>query len=284
MKIYCLTWNIHNHTKLPKLSEQADIFIFSLQESLFTPTKKNILNSIDSDLKPYPYIYKCSMFQLKTIIVSKHKLQVDFYRIGQGPLGFLNKGFITSVINKSIAHINCHLEEHDHNYETRLKQLTQILSFAQIHRNTIILTGDFNFRSLQEAKTFKNKFPMLKENTIQFRPTYKYNGKELSPTWTPAHCDRVMYASVFSISSLKYDSLASVTSSDHKPVFNLFELNESIKLSDRIPIELVPKKYTAERIRTRMFLVLLTFLPFILLIIFVKLSIRPARKLMILAK
>lgn len=279
MQILCFTWNTEGFANLPNISEKADMFIFSLQECYFTPSKKTILNSIDGNYEQYPFITHCSMFGLKTIIVSKQKLQIEFYRIGQGPLGFLNKGFIASVINKNLVHINCHLVAHDHNSKRRMEQLEEILSFSYIHLNTIILSGDMNFRSLEETRHFREKFPMFKEHMIEFKPTYKYNGKVLSSKRTPAYCDRIMYSSIFDASSLSYKSLDSVISSDHKPVTCLINIDETIKKHGRILLNSEPKYLAFERIRTWVFIILLFWIPLLLGIFILRLMIKPTRRI-----
>ena len=272
MQVLFFTWNTHGTSILPKIDSDADLFIISLQECYKMPSKDNILQSIGKESGMFKYIESCSMWGLKTIIVSKKKLSLNFFRIGQGHLGFINKGFITSVINQNLVHINCHLAAHEHNNEKRIAQLDQILSFSLSHLKTIVLAGDLNFRSLKEADTFKRKYPMFLEHEITFEPTYKYKGNVFDIKRTPSYCDRVLYSSIFNTRVSIYKSLHSIVASDHKPVICQIEIDETKKKMKKLPLYIPESTLLFYRIRTHIFMLLVSYAPIILLLFLLKIS------------
>lgn len=216
MKVCVLTWNTHSGTKVPEIDAHADLLIVSLQECYSTPKIKC----------PFKYAMVCSMFGLKTLVASNDKVKVRFFRAGQGVFGFVNKGFIAARIDEKILHINAHLAPHEYNNHVRLLQLEEIVKFVDKEVQTVILTGDLNFRCwpYDQADDFKRKYPQFREEKIQFRPTYKYKGASYDLSRAPSYCDRVMVASVFGISFSEYSSLDRVTLSDHKPVICRFKI------------------------------------------------------------
>lgn len=166
MKILNLTWNTHGSQPfleqillkiIEETGKEADILIISLQEcynvSIFPSgliirrcetganTRKDNIIEEDGNKISYKYIREYSMFGLKTVVASRTPLSIHFYCIGQGPLGFVNKGFIATVIqdpldienkasmeHSTIFHANCHLAAHKHNFKRRIEQLDEIIA------------------------------------------------------------------------------------------------------------------------------------------------------------
>jgi hypothetical protein len=222
MKICTMTWNAHGEPRVPEKMIDADVLVISLQECYKIPQIKYF----------FKYTRVCSMFGIKTIILSNNQINVKFYRIGLGIFGFVNKGFIASRINEKIMHINAHLAPHEYNNHIRLAQLEKIVGFIDDKIMTVILTGDLNFRGLSQnqANEFKGKYPEFHEEDIKFKPTYKYKGMELNLNRQPSYCDRIMIASMKKIKVYEYSSLENVALSDHKPVVCVFKiLNDKIK-------------------------------------------------------
>lgn len=221
MRIFSVTWNTHGTRELPILETTADLITISLQECYSSPDM-SILG------KEFEHRVSKSMFGLQTVILSKSRIEAKTIRIGLGPCGFVNKGFIATRINRSILHINAHLQAHDHNHEKRLRQLKSILEFCKgmevatgQRTDTVILSGDLNFRmkgGLDQAVDFLRLFPQFKESKIKFQPTYKYKGGALVPSRTPSYCDRIFVASRHDLKFLKYTSMPQIVASDHKPV------------------------------------------------------------------
>jgi hypothetical protein len=71
---------------------------------------------------------------------------------------------------------------------------------------------------------------IIEGNPSTFRPTFKVErGKvvpEYDPERSPAWCDRVLWKSMpgYELKQIAYNSAESVTTSDHKPVYAIFEL------------------------------------------------------------
>lgn len=226
MIIYSMTWNTHGSTEIPEIFEDADIFIISLQECINPPKITFGFN----------YTKICSMFGLKTIIYSKNEIKTEFYKIGLGPFGFINKGFIATKIEKNIMHINAHLIAHPQNNQKRLDQLDKIIRFIDNSIETVILSGDLNFRCdpTDQCDIFKRKNLQFKEEKISFLPTYKFeissklndtNLTNYDKSRVPSYCDRIMVASLFKIEFYRYVSLKKINLSDHKPVVCIFNIS-----------------------------------------------------------
>jgi len=218
MRVTAFTWNMHGGTTLPELETDADLHIISLQESsgwVFPKIRDR-------------HIRICSMFGLRTIVGSRDPLKVEFFRMGLGPLGFINKGFIVASINDHIIHVNAHLAPHDHNMHLRLQQLDRILKFIRRDAQVIILTGDLNFRCTpdDQGAEFLRMHLSFKEGAIRFKPTYKYVADRYDTSQVPSYCDRVLVASIFRVRFLLYTSLDDVFLSDHKPVLCKFEITD----------------------------------------------------------
>lgn len=268
MKTFVMTWNTHGESALPEIETDADLAVISLQECYGQPHEK--FNQAGSVFK---YVKTCSMFGLKTIIKSREKRKIKFYRAGQGPLGFVNKGFIMAEIDDRIVHINAHLAAYEHNQPTRLRQLNEILDFIGKGMDTVILSGDLNFRCcpFDQGDEFKQLNPQFKEEEIHFKPTYKYCQNGYDPARRPSYCDRVMVASIFNVEFKEYRSLDQIKTSDHKPVVCWFTITKKMVRSS---ISYGGKRLFIRRMVTAVYLLpieeqrkCLLFLIFIFLII-----------------
>ncbi|KAI5173383.1 hypothetical protein PAEPH01_1933 [Pancytospora epiphaga] len=221
MKIFAYTWNTHGFFQIPAIDTSADLYIVSLQECLSTPSLGKL-----ADL--YDYKSSFSFCGLQTLVFGKADFKCKFTRLALGPLFLPNKGCIASVINASILHINVHLSAHPENQPTRMEQIRMILEL--IYRpsyETVIFTGDFNFRIVQgkdQSLDFIERYPIFKEGRIDFKPSYKYEGSNLSIKRAPSYCDRIYVFSQRDLSFIRYNSSNEVVSSDHKPVYCEFKL------------------------------------------------------------
>jgi hypothetical protein len=187
MKVLCLTWNSNNNFSLNLFNKDLfnkdyQILIISLQETFLTDLTDLNNNYFKNFKKLNLNIKLIQSFGLVTIVLSRDKLNIKSYRIGQGVLGFPNKGFILTEIYRDnslpnsapvLVHVNCHLAAHSENHLKRSKQIDQIISpiSNQIISPTsnniscpLLFTGDFNFRSLLESNSFLEKYPLFSEN------------------------------------------------------------------------------------------------------------------------
>ena len=224
MKIHLITWNMHStrDTLPPLLTGDADLTIISLQEALSMPA--NFSHS-------YGYSKEASVGGLRTIVLSRKPMNVTFTTIGLGPLCFPNKGYIITSVNGGILHVNLHLKPHPENQRTRMKQIRSILgAMAGRDPGTILLSGDFNFRmvnGVDQGREFRSTYDFFYESPIQFPPTYKYRKGILDARRTPSYCDRILVASKATVTWHKYNSMDSVISSDHKPVYAVIDVEDN---------------------------------------------------------
>lgn len=181
------------------------------------------------------------------------------------------------IINKmSILVINLHLEHGCRNHCRRVKQMKKIINAINGQYNYIFICGDFNSRvdigyvlsSFDELQLIKNnthnckyvddkldtiidefkkadqmrlfrKIFNFEESAIDFLPTYKYcvNTNRYNLKRTPSWCDRILYRSVGNLCCNYYKSVNTVTSSDHKPVISLFEIEETTNHKETYQID-----------------------------------------------
>ena len=107
-----------------------------------------------------------SLYGLQTLILSKEKINLKINKIGYGPFGLPNKGFISIKINNSILYLNAHLSAHEYNHIKRLKQISNMLNYVTSDSiNTIILSGDLNFR-MENGKDQSTDLFKIYENFI----------------------------------------------------------------------------------------------------------------------
>lgn len=222
MDICAITWNTHGKSLIPEVDSNLSTILISLQECYAIPE----ITALKARFKE---VKVSSMFGLKTIIASNIPLKTSFIKLGQGHFGFVNKGFIATVINNDTVHINAHLTAHEWNNQKRIEQLREILRFIHSNVKTVILTGDLNFRCVpgDQAEEFKREFPVFEEAGINFKPTYKFNQNEYVKNRKPSFCDRVMVASTFVTEFIKYYSVEKTCESDHKPVVCEFKILNS---------------------------------------------------------
>ncbi|OAF66865.1 hypothetical protein A3Q56_05406 [Intoshia linei] len=160
--------------------------------------------------------------------------------------------------------VNSHLTPHVKNNEKRLQDYNVISSSLNLpnkiknrspynlgnHNVTskfdhTIWAGDLNFRMDKDVhelhtKTIIRKDQLLKaikkkkifhkfiEGEITFKPTYKYkiNTKDFCEDRAPAFTDRILIRSMEKKNSeiILYKSVSSVNSSDHQPVFAIYDI------------------------------------------------------------
>ncbi|KAM0681009.1 hypothetical protein GINT2_000792 [Glugoides intestinalis] len=222
MDICAITWNTHGKSFIPGIDSTLSTMIISLQECYTVPE----ITALKARFKE---VKVSSMYGLKTIIASKKPLKTRFIKLGQGYFGFINKGFIATIINNDIIHVNAHLAAHEWNNKKRISQLKEMLRLVDSKVNTVILTGDLNFRCVpgDQAEEFKRQFLDFEEAKINFKPTYKFNKSEYVKSRSPSFCDRVMIASKFATQFIKYYSIEKICESDHKPVVCEFKILNS---------------------------------------------------------
>lgn len=237
LTIGALTWNMHNTEILPSMHTVPDLLFISVQESFTAPITPNIHGA-------YPNVYKKALWGIRTILFSKKPVNCRFNTRGMGPLNFPNKGYVATVINDDILHINVHLTHSPARQKVRMAQIESILRWEYSpHYSTIIFTGDFNFRihnNYDQGQDFIREYgPAFKEAKIDFLPTYKFTGNEYNPRRVPSYCDRVFVMTQHDLKFKQYIAMSQITASDHKPVYCLFSLSgerkESAALSIKLP-------------------------------------------------
>ncbi|KAI4291482.1 hypothetical protein PAPHI01_0756 [Pancytospora philotis] len=224
LRIVAFTWNVHKSRTLPALDAEADILFVSLQECFSRP-------DISAITIGYPFIHRASLLGIRTFVLSKTKLDCSSSRLGMGALHFPNKGYVATVVDGSILHINVHLVDQPQRQPERMAQLARILQREGYENySTVILSGDFNFRihnGHEQGKDFLQAYgPHFTEQTIDFDATYKFAGAHYNTARTPSYCDRIFVVSKRAATFHKYASMPEVLSSDHKPVYSVFQITK----------------------------------------------------------
>lgn len=208
------------------LSNNLRIIVLA-KESLF-----KFVNSIEKD----------SFFTAIPLIWNKGALAVSF-----------------KIQDISFCFVNVHLSAHEGFSETRHLEMENILRCLKLgNRNFdisnqfhyLFVLGDLNYRIIKRFKSFdlhqgilcdelkiakqKNKaLYFFKEGDIKFLPTYKkfkkqdtYDSRRI-PSW----CDRILFHPMDglkdNIRQLDYNSVKTIRTSDHNPVYSVFHLNIS---------------------------------------------------------
>ncbi|XP_067127267.1 phosphatidylinositol polyphosphate 5-phosphatase type IV [Centruroides vittatus] len=111
-----------------------------------------------------------------------------------------------------------------------IQDRSAVMSFVEEKLNQLTLSYDMLLQSDQLHKAMREgmAFSGFKEGKINFGPSYKFNiGTDLfdAKLRVPSYTDRVLYKSRKSgaIECLNYDKVPSVKTSDHKPVYAVFE-------------------------------------------------------------
>jgi hypothetical protein len=89
----------------------------------------------------------------------------------------------------------------------------------------VLLAND----QLNSARLTRAAFTEFIEGDITFRPTYKYDNNtdtydSSAKARIPSYTDRILWKPTASIGLLHYDSVDSVKSSDHRPVYATFKV------------------------------------------------------------
>ncbi|ODV79053.1 DNase I-like protein [Suhomyces tanzawaensis NRRL Y-17324] len=157
-----------------------------------------------------------------------------------------------ALITSHLAAGTAAVTERFNDYSTIMQGLTFTRNYTIADHDQIIWFGDLNYRismtndqcrsliehgafdellavdQLNQEMTQKGAFYGFKEGRIKFYPTYKFDKgtsnydsseKQRVPSWT----DRILFKSARGINDLKqlnYNSVMSITLSDHKPVFS----------------------------------------------------------------
>ncbi|XP_023209795.1 72 kDa inositol polyphosphate 5-phosphatase-like [Centruroides sculpturatus] len=113
-----------------------------------------------------------------------------------------------------------------------IQDRSAVMSFVEekLHQLTLsydmLLQSDQLHKAMQEGMAFSG----FKEGKINFGPSYKFNiGTDLfdAKLRVPSYTDRVLYKSRKSgvVECLNYDTVPSIKTSDHKPVYAVFEVS-----------------------------------------------------------
>lgn len=181
--------------------------------------------------------------------------------------------------------INSHLAAGVHNLEDRHNDYKLLANGLRLNggrrmrdADTVVWLGDFNYRVDLPNDTVRNilelspreeaiarllkhdqlttqmergeTFPYFNEQRIDFLPTYKFDpgtsvydtsDKQRVPSWT----DRILTRGA-NIKPLAYDCVSSITFSDHRPVYALFEASVSVIDEERAD-ELYSELYSRRR-------------------------------------
>nr|ATU82426.1 venom inositol phosphate phosphatase [Lethocerus distinctifemur] len=188
-------------------------------------------------------------------------ISTESVRTGFGGI-YGNKGGVIvtmELYGSKMRFINSHLPAHDGKLQNRIEDYTWIVRNIRDTRNIdySFWLGDLNFRlennyltpetirrrilkddyesllpkdELKNAMAQGTAFGQYSEQAIHFRPTFKmfpgqddYNMKR-RPAWT----DRILYMENAKLLPVKYTSLPSYRSSDHRPVVAQFLINMSV--------------------------------------------------------
>jgi len=159
--------------------------------------------------------------------------------------------------------MNCQLSNGKGDYEKRFDEMRVIyyscarksLEDVTQLKEAKFLFGDLNFsieldqslastmlkeEQYEEMKRFDqlwNQYhnfhylPALIESEITFKPTYKYpkDSSELDLKTVPGWRNRILWSKENSISCQKYDSSNSITFSEHKPIYGIYQVKINIK-------------------------------------------------------
>jgi len=155
--------------------------------------------------------------------------------------------------------MNCHLTHGKTNKQRRFEEIKIIyntylnnsLPRTVQNHDVKFLFGDLNFRvemedeavyqlvMLKNYKTLLNNdqlltqsryfsyLPRLREAPIKFIPTYKYAKNTSSYELTkkpPAWCDRILWGDKDPVICQEYNSVDSLSCSDHKPVYGIYSV------------------------------------------------------------
>lgn len=131
-------------------------------------------------------------------------------------------GDLNYRINMSIATHETEIQREEHH--DRVVQHIQNQEFKKLYKAD----------QLQREMKSNNVLRGFRETPPRFEPTFKVvRGCEMAynPHRIPSYCDRILWTSLpghaNKISQMAYDSVNSVTSSDHKPVISVFSVNVS---------------------------------------------------------
>lgn len=241
----------------------SDVILVSLQEH-FT-LRSNILKVLSKVLPEHKVLSTSRALGLWSMVLSKKSYDVQTMRIGLGPFGFPNKGACITKIASELVFVSCHLTAHVENNDVRLSQILKIFECTCDEETvrdvkTVIIAGDMNFRvastkchatysaarQFDQCNDFKKMYPVFREGTVRFGPSYKYvnNTNTLSKSRQPAWCDRIFVSSVYNVTFRRYSSIEDVILSDHKPVMSVFKITSKRSESAALP----DVKYRSNRI------------------------------------
>lgn len=248
--------------------QRFDIILFNLQE----------FRQLNYNLDGWK-AKKSQMGQLATIVYSKNNVEFQYECIGHGVLGFINKGFVISKIG-NLVNVNMHLPAHSWKEKERIKSLSYLRTILRpfnITTHRIILSGDMNFRIINDEDEGKYTRSVLNkdvtsffynEYNVCFPKTYKYirgTSNYISNPSKRCWTDRIWYVSNDNITSLSlsnidklesnvnlfnrvkpcisdifiytYNSIVFEEISDHKPVYAKIIIKD-INLQESSPITL----------------------------------------------
>lgn len=113
-----------------------------------------------------------------------------------------------------------------------LQERSAVMSFVeeQLHQISLsyetLLQSDQLYKAMKEGMAFSG----FNEGKINFAPSYKFNiGTDLfdhAKLRVPSYTDRILYKAknIEVVKCLNYDTVPSIKSSDHKPVYAMFEV------------------------------------------------------------
>lgn len=180
-------------------------------------------------------------------VVSREKLLVSTATLSTGVLYSSLKGgcgLRFKFQDEEFTIVTAHLAANEGYAAIRVAESTKLLreldfgdGFGVMKPDThTFVMGDLNFRAvryaedsrgllneLDELKQLMNNgscFHGFEEAQVNFKPTYKYHvgTQNYNRKRTPSWCDRVLYLKS-EVDVVKYDSVRTIMSSDHQPVF-----------------------------------------------------------------
>lgn len=156
---------------------------------------------------------------------SNYKDAIQGMHIGRSSLDLLNQ--FDHVIWAGDLNYRLDLVK-DRKHTPTSDEMASILSLIDERDYTALLSADQLKAEMHSGKVFIG----FSEGKIDFPPTFKFSKgsvNDYNPKRAPAYCDRILWHSApglgENIAQLKLSSCPEVTSSDHKPVYTVFDIN-----------------------------------------------------------
>ncbi|XP_075704988.1 phosphatidylinositol polyphosphate 5-phosphatase type IV-like [Rhinoderma darwinii] len=251
LRLYVATWNMEGkdypqnvEDLLLPSDDTKDIYVIGVQEGC--PNRREWEIQLQETLGPHYVLYHSSGLGVLylTIFVRRELIwfcsEVEHTHVTTRLFHHVKTkgalGVAFTVFGTSFLFINSHTSRFDRvfwfgdlNFQLKedRKNVESLLQKIQGKDMSSLLKHDH----LNEAKNNGSIFLGFKEHTIDFLPTYKFDiGTDTYDTSAkqriPSYTDRVLFKSQCEgdVRVLRYDSCPVLKTSDHRPVFGIFEV------------------------------------------------------------